>query len=180
VDEDNGARANDRRTAQAWREFQAHLADRLADLPADDVLVVDVLVGHEPDEGVAPYVQFCAWGEGMLRGEVASDHVLAPPYALHAGGEQRLLALGYDAPTYGIDDEADSGSLNFHVARLLARRPRGAVMATRALLRRPFASAIAEAMEREREEFARRLDSAEAREAMTAVLEKRPPDFSKL
>ncbi len=65
-------------------------------------------------------------------------------------------------------------------ARLVAQRPRQALMATRALLRRPFAAAVDEAIRRELEAFERQLYSAEAREAMTAVLEKRPPDFSKL
>jgi hypothetical protein len=52
-------------------------------------------------------------------------------------------------------------------------------MLTRALIRSPFAAAIAEASQRELDAFARLLDSVEAREALTAVKEKRPPDFSK-
>ncbi|HEY4395437.1 MAG TPA: enoyl-CoA hydratase-related protein [Polyangia bacterium] len=91
---------------------------------------------------------------------------------------------GEEAARIGMVTEAvDDDKVQAHAAaqaRLLARRPRQAVMATRALLRQPSARAVDEALRRELEEFARLLDSAEAREAMTAVLEKRPPDFSKL
>jgi enoyl-CoA hydratase/carnithine racemase len=67
-----------------------------------------------------------------------------------------------------------------HQAHRLARRPPQALMLTKALLRRPYAATIADAIERELEGFVRMLDSAEAREALTAQLEKRAPDFSKL
>jgi enoyl-CoA hydratase/carnithine racemase len=91
---------------------------------------------------------------------------------------------GEEAARLGMVTEAvDDDEVQAHAAaqaRLLARRPRQALALTRALLREPFAEAIAEANRRELEAFARQLDSAEAREAMTAVLEKRPPDFSKL
>jgi hypothetical protein len=120
-------------TARAWREFQAGLGDRLSELEVDDVLVIDVLVGHEPDDGAAPYVQFCAWGEGMLRGEAAGNHVLAPAHELDQVGERALLAIGYDAPTYGPDEEADAGSLNFHVDLRQEQADRLAVMSVRAL-----------------------------------------------
>lgn len=91
---------------------------------------------------------------------------------------------GEEAARLGMVTEAiDDDKVQAHAAaqaRLLAERPRQAVMATRALLRRPFAAALDEAIRRELEAFERQLYSAEAREAMTAVLEKRPPDFSKL
>jgi hypothetical protein len=123
----------DAATARAWREFQAGLGDRLTELADGDVLLVDVLVGDEPDGGAAPYVQFCAWGEGMLRGEVAGNHVLAPAHELGRAGERVLLELGYDAPTYGTDEEPDAGSLNFHVDLPQGQADRLAVMTVRAL-----------------------------------------------
>ncbi len=91
---------------------------------------------------------------------------------------------GEEAARLGVVTEAvDDDKVQEHAvaqARLVAQRPRHALMATRALLRRPFAAAVDEAIRRELEVFERQLYSAEAREAMTAVLEKRPPDFSKL
>lgn len=91
---------------------------------------------------------------------------------------------GDEAARQGLVTEAvDDEKVQEHAARqahLLAQRPPQALMLTRALLRRPYAAAIAEAIERELEGFVRMLDSAEAREALTALLEKRVPDFSKL
>lgn len=123
----------DRATAGAWREFQAALADRLAGLEEDDVAIVEAMVGEEPEEGAAPYVQFCAFGDGMLRGEVASNHVLDERWEL---GEASLLALaelGYAAPTYTPEEEPDHGSLNHFVDVEQVEADRLAVMATRAL-----------------------------------------------
>jgi enoyl-CoA hydratase/carnithine racemase len=111
------------------------------------------------------------------------------PAAIGLPRATRLLYFGEkisgeEAARLGMVTEAvDDDKVQEHAAaqaRLLARRPRQAVMATRALLRRPFAGALDEAIRRELEDFARLLASAEAREVMTAVLEKRPPDFSKL
>lgn len=64
-------------------------------------------------------------------------------------------------------------------AHLLAARPRQALLLTRQLLRQPVADAVAGAVQRELEAFARSLDSAEGREGLTAAVEKRAPDFSK-
>lgn len=131
----------DRAAAQAWVRFQARLADRLAAMEQDDVLVVEALVGDDDQPGAAPYVQFCAWGPGLLRGEVASNHVLMPLRELDAEGERALVELGYDAPTYDPDqepdgdpdEEADGGSLNFFVDVEQTEADRLAVMSVRAL-----------------------------------------------
>ena len=68
-------------------------------------------------------------------------------------------------------------------ARRIAERfnalPPSAVRETKRLLRDPDRAAILDAIRREGEIFSARLASAEAREAMQAVLEKRKPDFSK-
>lgn len=127
----------DRAAAQAWVRFQARLADRLAAMEQDDVLVVEAMVGDDDEPGAAPYVQFCAWGPGLLRGEVASNHVLMVPRELDAEGERALVELGYDAPTYDPDEEpaegADGGSLNFSVDVEQTEADRLAVMSVRAL-----------------------------------------------
>ncbi len=68
-------------------------------------------------------------------------------------------------------------------ARRVAERfnalPPGAVQEAKRLLREPHRAATLEAVRREGAAFTARLASAEAREAMQAVLEKRKPDFSK-
>ncbi len=94
------------------------------------------------------------------------------------------MLSGDEAARMGMVTEAvDDDKVQEHAAaqaHLLARRAPQALMLTRALLRKPFAAAVAEATQRELDAFARLLDSVEAREALTAVKEKRPPDFSKL
>jgi enoyl-CoA hydratase/carnithine racemase len=57
--------------------------------------------------------------------------------------------------------------------------PPGAVRDTKRLLRQVQSAAIQEAIMREASYLGPRLAGAEAREAIAAILEKRPPDFSK-
>lgn len=130
---ENEAFEVDRAAGEAWTRFQAQLADRLVEMAEDDVLVVEAMVGDESEPGAVPYVQFCAWGDEMLRGEVAGNHVLAVSRELDAQGEAALEEIGYGAPTYGPDEEADHGSLNFHVDLPQSEADRLAVMSVRAL-----------------------------------------------
>ena len=51
--------------------------------------------------------------------------------------------------------------------------------ATKRLLRRVDAAAVEQAIAIEAQTFSERLSSAEAKEAFTAFLQKRKPDFSK-
>ena len=118
----------------------------------------------------------------------AGSTVLLPA----AIGLPRAMKLLYFGNKISGDEAADMGLVTEAVddekvqehaavqAQLLAQRAPQALMRTRALLRGPFAVAVAEANQRELDAFASLLDSVEAREALTAVKEKRPPDFSKL
>jgi enoyl-CoA hydratase/carnithine racemase len=64
-------------------------------------------------------------------------------------------------------------------ALALAALPPASVRLTKQLMKRPLAAPIAAQMEEEGRLFAERLQSAEAKEAMTAFFEKRKPDFSR-
>lgn len=64
-------------------------------------------------------------------------------------------------------------------ARRLAKKPPEAVMTSKRLMRGDFARVLTHT-DTELAEFAKRLRSAEALEAFTAFLEKRPADFAKL
>jgi enoyl-CoA hydratase/carnithine racemase len=64
-------------------------------------------------------------------------------------------------------------------AAAIAALPPESVRLTKRLMKRPLASGIAEQMAEEARLFAERLQSAEAKEAMSAFLEKRKPDFSR-
>src|SRR5437773_4637785 len=64
-------------------------------------------------------------------------------------------------------------------AQKLAEKPAGALQACKRLMKRSSREQIEQAMKAENDEFASRVRSAEAREAFTAFLEKRPPNFSR-
>jgi enoyl-CoA hydratase/carnithine racemase len=64
-------------------------------------------------------------------------------------------------------------------ARNLAAKPAGALQASKRLLKRSFREQIKAAMKAENEAFSVQVRSEEAKEALTAFLEKRPPDFTK-
>jgi enoyl-CoA hydratase/carnithine racemase len=64
-------------------------------------------------------------------------------------------------------------------ARKLAGKPAGALQASKRLLKRSFREQLKAAMKTENEEFSAQVQSADAKEALTAFLEKRAPDFSR-
>src|SRR5262245_28468484 len=85
----------DRTTRRAWGRFQSSLADHVVAMEDDDVLVVDAETWLGDDaSGAAPYVQFCAWGDDLVRAEVSSNEYLDPAVALDRAGVEALVALG--------------------------------------------------------------------------------------
>jgi enoyl-CoA hydratase/carnithine racemase len=64
-------------------------------------------------------------------------------------------------------------------ARKLAAKPAGALQSTKRLLKRSFRDQIIAAMTAENETFSVRINSEEAKEALTAFLEKRAPNFAR-
>jgi enoyl-CoA hydratase/carnithine racemase len=64
------------------------------------------------------------------------------------------------------------------IAINLARKPAEALRACKKLIKAPDRESIGQAVSRELSEFAARVQSAEAKEAFTAFLEKRKPEFS--
>jgi enoyl-CoA hydratase/carnithine racemase len=65
-------------------------------------------------------------------------------------------------------------------ARKLVEKPRGALLACKQLMKRASGREVHRAIAEEVAVIAERLDSPETREALTAFLEKRKPDFSAL
>src|SRR3954469_6410730 len=64
-------------------------------------------------------------------------------------------------------------------ARELAAKPAGALQASKRLMKQSFREQIKAAMKAENEEFSAQVRSADAKEALSAFLQKRLPDFTK-
>lgn len=96
--------------------------------------------------------------------------LLSERFDAERGRELGLVNRVYGAASF---EEAFEKQLE----RLLAMPPES-VRVARRLLREPVRDALREAMEREGTHFIERIQSAEAREAFAAFLEKRAPDFA--
>jgi enoyl-CoA hydratase/carnithine racemase len=79
-----------------------------------------------------------------------------------------------------LPDAAAADAMAAAQAAALAAKPPSALRTSRMLLRRWPLAAVQQAMREEAAAFAQLLHGPEAREAMAAFIEKRPPDFSKL
>ncbi|MCA1008235.1 hypothetical protein LCL87_21210 [Rhodococcus hoagii] len=101
---------------RSWNLFQRRLADHLAAMRNDDVLVLE-WAEESTVEGFAPWVQFLVWDDVMLRGEVSSNGYLAPRHQLAPAAENILRNLGWSAPTHGPDEDPDEGSSAFFTDR---------------------------------------------------------------
>jgi len=119
---------------------------------------------------------------------------LGTSYSVHAAhvgylspAELILLGLPFDAKRAAehglvtrVVPDAELLATATETAQLLAQKPAGALQAAKRLMKQAFREQIASAAKAENKEFGARLRSAEAKEAMTAFLEKRRPDFSKI
>lgn len=97
-----------------------------------------------------------------------------------------LLALPFDAKraaelglvTRVVPDQKLLATAT-ETAQKLAEKPASALQACKRLMKQSSRGQLEQAMKIENEEFSSRLRSADTKEAMTAFLEKRPPDFTK-
>jgi len=106
-------------------------------------------------------------------------------------GHRKAAELLYFGEPFTAETAREAGIVNTVVAsnellntaqakaQQLAEKPPSALRITKALLKRGPASAIADAMAKETEQFAALLQGPEAKEAMMAFMQRRKPDFSK-
>jgi enoyl-CoA hydratase/carnithine racemase len=118
--------------------------------------------------------------------EFASSLIVPQLMGGRRAAEKLLLGdpfSGESAVECGIANAVlPAGEVAAHARRVAERfnaLPPGAVREAKRLVREPQRTALLDAIQREGMAFAARLASAEAREAMQAVLEKRKPDFTK-
>jgi enoyl-CoA hydratase/carnithine racemase len=106
---------------------------------------------------------------GYLR--AAELFLLGQPFDARRAAELGLVTR--------VVPDADVLATAMETAEKLAQKPIGALRACKKLIRLSTRDQVDAAIRRENEEFALRLRSPEAKEAFSAFLEKRPPDFAK-
>ena len=79
-----------------------------------------------------------------------------------------------------IFPDEDVISQSYQLARRLVAKPPGALIATKALIKRTTADQIKNAINYENTLFGQMLQKPESKEAISAFVEKRKPDFSKI
>jgi enoyl-CoA hydratase/carnithine racemase len=118
--------------------------------------------------------------------ELGTSYSLAAQVGYLAAAELLLLGLRFDARRASelgfvtrIVPDADVLATAMETAQRLAQLPAGALQASKRLMKRASRELTAAAVKAENLEFASRVRSADAKEALTAFLEKRRPDFAK-
>lgn len=118
--------------------------------------------------------------------ELGTSYWLPAQIGYLAAAELILLALPFDARRAAelgfvtrVVSEAEVTATALDTAHRLTRQPVGAVRASKRLMKRVLGAQMAAAAELELREYASRLQSDEAKEALTAFFEKRQPDFAR-
>ena len=105
-------------------------------------------------------------------------HIRAAELVLLGSPYDARRALELGLVTQVVPDQ-DLLSTATTTAQKLAANPAGALQASKRLMKQPSRKQIKAAMKAENEEFSAQVRSADAKEALTAFLEKRKPDFTK-
>jgi len=118
--------------------------------------------------------------------ELGTSYSVPAQIGYIAAAELILLGLPFDARRAAelglvtrIVSQPGLLATAMDTAHRLAQQPAGALQASKRLMKRSSREQTAAAAKAEIQEFALRLQSADAKEAMTAFLEKRRPDFTK-
>jgi len=108
----------------------------------------------------------------MGHGRAAEALLLGDPFMAEAALEMGLISR--------IVPPTETAALAQRQAQKLAAKPVSSVLATKRLMRQGQASIVAERIVEEAQTFGRMLNEPAAKEAFTAFMEKRKPDFSKI
>jgi len=118
--------------------------------------------------------------------ELGTSYSLPAELGYLAAAELVLLGLAFDARRAAelgfvtrVVPDASVLATAMETAQRLAQLPAGALQASKRLMKCFSREQTAAAVKAENQEFASRVRSADAKEALTAFLEKRRPDFTK-
>ena len=139
----------------------------------------DLVYIAEDAKLTTPFVNLALVPEAASSWSIPARIGHARAFAMFALGE---AVDGRTAAALGLANSAlpaaEVRAKALDTAKALARRPAGALRATKKLMR--DSAQLTGVIDRELEVFARQLKSAEAAEAFRAFAERRPPDFTKL
>lgn len=117
--------------------------------------------------------------------EAASSLLMPQMFGMHRAAEALLLGEPFFAEAaleVGLVNRvvppSECNALAQTQARKLAAKPLASLMATKRLMKADQQAAVLRKMDEENAQFSRMLSEPAAREAMTAFMEKRKPDFS--
>ena len=135
---------------------------------------------HSPDHSRRYFVNL-----GLVP-EAASSLLVPQMFGYHRAAEALLLGEPFMAEAaleVGLVNRvvppSEANALAQAQARKLAAKPLSSLIATKQLMKGGQQKAVLERMGEEGAQFGRMLGEPAAREAMTAFMEKRKPDFSK-
>jgi enoyl-CoA hydratase/carnithine racemase len=167
------------RLAHATVPIVAAVQGKAVGIGTTMLLHCDYVILGEDAQLITPFVNLALVPEAAssLLLPARIGHVRA--FAMFALGDplpaQTAVAWGIANAVVPVDQLREQARA---VAQTIAAKPRGAVTATKRLMR--DAETLAAQLNRESAVFAQRLASAEAREAFLAFAQKRQPDFSKV
>lgn len=101
-------------TARDWAGIESRLAEWLGDVPEGDTVILETPTPYDDLDGASPYVQITVEDDGLVRGEVSSNNYLDERLALNDARISQLEAMGWCAPTCGVEEDPDTGSTNFY------------------------------------------------------------------
>jgi enoyl-CoA hydratase/carnithine racemase len=108
----------------------------------------------------------------MGYGRAAEALLLGEPFMAEAALEMGLVSR--------IVPPSEAAALAQRQAQKLAAKPLGSLIETKRLMKLGQVDVVAQRMAQEAQSFGRMLAEPAAREAFTAFMEKRKPDFSKV
>jgi len=169
-----------RRLSRCEKPVVAGVAGMAVGIGTTMLLHCDYVVASEDAQLVLPFVNLglCPEAASSLLLPLAIGHKRASEMLLFGDRIAAATALDWGIVNAVVANDKLVEAAEKRAAALAAKPP-SALIATKRLLRRSLAPAIAETLSIESRDFAALLGSPAARECLAAFVEKRPPDPSR-